>query len=121
MNRLLPGALVALVSLAACTSTQDRSAPPSDVLTKTQGKRYDQPGEANEFFARRRLAPGMREIPVERLLSGYEQMKRMEQYSSATGQHFRAHWTRIPGHPMQCWQPGRNSAPATSADAPAPS
>ncbi|AVP99407.1 hypothetical protein C7S18_20515 [Ahniella affigens] len=74
---------LSISALAACVSqnypnTLHRDAPAG----AEAGERYDQPGEAAEFYLRQRVAPGMRDLPVERLLAGREQMKRMTQIAS---------------------------------------
>jgi len=80
--------MLAIMSLSACSGTQPRFdvAPSADA--PAHKSRNDQPAEAAEFYARKRLAPGMTKIPVERLLQGYAQMKSMPQYSSASGLSF---------------------------------
>ncbi len=105
-NRALIAALVALASLSACTSSSHRDTAMQESSTAGHKVRYDQPGEANEFYARKRLAPGMRQIPVERLLSGYEQMKGMDHYASATGQRYSSAldaYSRAPDAVLAAW------------------
>ncbi len=105
-NRALIAALVAFVSLSACTSSSHRDTAMQEPSTAGHETRYDQPGEANEFYARKRLAPGMRQIPVERLLSGYQQMKAMDHYASASGQRYSSAldaYTRAPDAVLAAW------------------
>ncbi len=80
--------LLALVMLSACTGSGRRAEVAQQNAAGEHELRHDQPGEAAEFYMRKRLAPGMSRIPVERLLDGYAQMQRMPQYASATGQTF---------------------------------
>jgi hypothetical protein len=78
--------LLALAALSACTGGGRRTELAQSEAASGHEVRHDQPGEAAEFYMSKRLAPGMRQIPVERLLQGYEQMQRMPQYASASGQ-----------------------------------
>lgn len=45
-------------------------------------KTYDKPGEALEFFLKKRLAEGERELPVEKYFVAQAQMRQMTQFSS---------------------------------------
>jgi hypothetical protein len=47
---------------------------------------YDQPDEAQRFFARKRLPPGESLLPVERYLEAREQMRSMRLHSTRGGQ-----------------------------------
>jgi hypothetical protein len=46
--------------------------------------RYDQPGEATEFYHLKRLPEGETEIPVERYFEARERMRQIPQYSTAS-------------------------------------
>jgi hypothetical protein len=81
-------ALLVSLALVACSSSNRRGEPAQEGASGAQQVHFDQPGEAAEFYLRKRLGPGMSAIPVERLLQGYEQMKGMTQYASSTGQSF---------------------------------
>lgn len=85
-NHVRGGLLLATLALCACVGTQQRADRSAQTSAEAHQQRFDAPGEAAEFYARKRLAPGMRQIPVERLLAGYAQMQAMPQYASASGQ-----------------------------------
>lgn len=46
---------------------------------------YDQPGEAAEFFVRRRLPAGERQLPMERYFEARSHLRQMQRYSTAAG------------------------------------
>src|SRR5436190_16771764 len=58
------------------------ASPESD---ESQAMPTDQPSEAERFFLKQRLAPGMKEFPVERLLQGREHARHMRLRASAAG------------------------------------
>jgi uncharacterized protein (TIGR03437 family) len=65
-----------------------RATPALDLLQadRTGGHAfYDQPGEAVEFFRRKRLPEGQTELPIERYFNALDVMRGMPQYSSADG------------------------------------
>ena len=77
---------------------QERPSPVPEVRAKLQKRLdrkraklarrprpYDQPAEAQEFFAVKRLPPGQSVLPVERYLSAIEQTKRMRRHSTLLG------------------------------------
>lgn len=74
-------ALVACVSQNSPISLRSSASGQADAQ-----ERNDQPGEAAEFYLRQRLAPGMQELPVERLLAGREKMRQMAQVASGARQ-----------------------------------
>ncbi|HQW80730.1 MAG TPA: Calx-beta domain-containing protein [Pseudomonadota bacterium] len=82
------GVTLFAILLSACAGTSDRTDLASAGNPTNKQVRHDEPGEAAEFYMRKRLAPDMKSIPVERLLQGYEQMKSMTQYSSSLEQTF---------------------------------
>lgn len=97
-------ALAACVSQSGSDSLRPTLAPDSGAENET---RYDQPGEAAAFYLRQRLAPGMRDLPVERLLAGRAQMKNMAQVASGTGQVFATEldvMNRAPDSILAAWQ-----------------
>ncbi len=47
--------------------------------------RYDSPSEAQQFYARKRLPPGVMAIPVEKYLEAVQHMDGMPQYATALG------------------------------------
>jgi hypothetical protein len=53
-------------------------------------ERFDSPGEARSFYLEKRLPPGLRELPVEKLLAAREQMDAMAHVSSVAGLRFAA-------------------------------
>jgi hypothetical protein len=81
-------AMVLGASAAAGAGKQASDVSADRPAESSRAVRNDQPGEAAEFYLRKRLAPGMESIPVEQLLQSYEQMKSMTQYSSSTGQRY---------------------------------
>jgi uncharacterized protein (TIGR03437 family) len=52
---------------------------------EAKGERPDHPGEAAEFFLRKRAVEGADQLPLERYLTAFEQMRRMPQSSLAEG------------------------------------
>ena len=82
------GVTLFAILLTACAGTSDRTDLASAGNPTNKQVRHDEPVEAAEFYMRKRLAPDMKSIPVERLLQGYEQMKSMTQYSSSLEQTF---------------------------------
>jgi uncharacterized protein (TIGR03437 family) len=56
-----------------------------DQIEPGKHARYDQPGEAIEFFRRKRLPEGATELPIDRYFAAIEAMRGMPQYSSADG------------------------------------
>lgn len=79
-------AILVLSTLCACSGNGRRAELAQEDSSSRQELRHDEPGEAAEFYVRKRLAPGMTQIPVERLLEGYAQMQRMPQHAASTGE-----------------------------------
>lgn len=52
---------------------------------RAESTRYDRPSEAQQFYARKRLPPGMTALPVEKYLEALRQMEDMSQYVTALG------------------------------------
>jgi photosystem II stability/assembly factor-like uncharacterized protein len=50
---------------------------------RAENARYDRPSEAQQFYARKRLPPGMTALPVEKYLDARRQMAEMPQYMTA--------------------------------------
>jgi hypothetical protein len=78
-------ALVALGGLAA--SRLDLPHRDAGLMDK-ESERFDSPGEASSFYLQKRLPPGERELPVEKLLDAREQMDAMAHVSSVAGLKF---------------------------------
>ena len=100
-------ALLALVTLAACTGNSRRAELADADAASNKSIRNDEPAEAADFYLRKRLAPGMTTIPVERLLDGYKKMQGMTQYASATGEAFANQaeaQARAPSAVLAAWQ-----------------
>lgn len=56
------------------------------VLSKDRDlERFDQPAEATEWFLKKRLPKGMKELPIERYFAAQEKIKEMPRYSSSDG------------------------------------
>src|SRR5207248_2464355 len=53
--------------------------------------RYDEPGEAAEFFRLKRVPTGETVVPIERYLTAREQMRSMRQYSTVQENFLPAH------------------------------
>jgi uncharacterized protein (TIGR03437 family) len=54
-----------------------------EVGEKKDRERYDQPGEAAEFYRLKRVPPGEGRVPVEKYLVAQEHIRRMPRYSTA--------------------------------------
>jgi uncharacterized protein (TIGR03437 family) len=69
--------------------------------------RYDEPGEAAEFFRDKRAPAGATELPIERYLVAQEHARRMPQYSSVEGRRLpaRAAMTREELAALPAWTP----------------
>ncbi len=52
---------------------------------RAESVRYDRPSEAQRFYARKRLPPGMTSLPVEKYLEALQRMDEMPQYATALG------------------------------------
>ena len=48
-----------------------------------EGERYDQPGEAAEWYVKKRLPKGEKHLPTERYFDALKKVKKMKRYSSA--------------------------------------
>ena len=82
----------ALLVLAACAQQPTRDPELAARIERSAKKgelaRNDSPGEAAAHYLKRRLAPGMKSIPVERLIAGREQMIKMPHYASGDGRRY---------------------------------
>lgn len=101
---------VVVFLLAIAPAPQAASLPPGEALTQAQLRqvfraddlvdplraemerelaempRYDEPDQAQEFYAQQRVPPGETAIPLEKYELALQQMEQMPQYATATGQ-----------------------------------
>ncbi|MCS6816322.1 MAG: hypothetical protein NZ746_02955, partial [Blastocatellia bacterium] len=49
---------------------------------RAESARYDRPSEAQQFYARKRLPPGMTALPVEKYLEALRRMDEMPRYAT---------------------------------------
>jgi photosystem II stability/assembly factor-like uncharacterized protein len=74
------------VTWRAASSRQTRfSLPALFQRAWAESARYDHPLEAQQFYARKRVPPGMTAIPVEKYLEALRHMDEMPQYATALG------------------------------------
>ncbi len=92
LARTLPSSLTDHSSPVAQRNKPDDPAPPQQALSslafskkakkEREGKRYDKPGEAAEYYRLKRAPRNATGVPVERYATAREQMKQMRVYSS---------------------------------------
>jgi photosystem II stability/assembly factor-like uncharacterized protein len=74
------------VTWRMASSRQTRfSLPALFQRARAESARYDHPLEAQQFYARKRVPPGMTAIPVEKYLEALRHMDEMPQYATALG------------------------------------